>query len=172
MKALWTLPLLIALGSSGLACKASVQAGGAASGHASGQGQGQATPGEPTPAEPTPGEPTPGEPAAAPVEPGAPTAGATGGAGTCPNVTGNRESVSMPAGTFECDVQVLGNRNSVSGAGHGQTIIKGALHVSGNRNQVSGMSVENKSDVSGNRNDVSGVDFRGGVSVTGSDNVQ
>ena len=58
----------------------------------------------------------------------------------------------------------------VEGAGVGQTIIEGALVLSGNHNTVRGLTVSQPSRISGNHNDATGASFRAGVSSGGNHN--
>lgn len=87
-----------------------------------------------------------------------------------PKVQGNHESVELAEGTYEGDLIVGGNHNTVTGAGYGKTIIKGKLLMSGNHNTVSSVTIEGGGTIEGNHNDATKAQFHGDVTTGGNKN--
>jgi hypothetical protein len=82
----------------------------------------------------------------------------------------NHSRTRLAAGTYRGDLVVGGNHCTVEGAGADQTVIDGALILSGNHNVVRGVTVLKSSRISGNHNDASGAAFRADVATSGNHN--
>lgn len=91
-------------------------------------------------------------------------------ADACPVVSGNGKTIKLPAGTCQGNLIITGNDNQVIGEGVGKSIVSGALMLSGNHNQLHGVSVIGSSNISGNQNDATGNELGGQVIVTGNEN--
>lgn len=96
--------------------------------------------------------------------------GATPASNACPNITGNGKVVKLPEGTCQGDLIITGNANQVIGVGPGKSVVNGNLNLSGNQNQLHGVSVRGNSNISGNENDATGNELSGRVVVTGTGN--